>query len=88
MSEASRAIVARGEEIRMKTILIEQAVNGWIVLDREDCSLNSYRPGDVHVYRTIGELQADLPRLLAMSAEEIEEILKKTLDKSPMVQQP
>lgn len=74
----------------MKTILIEQVANGWIVKNTDICSI-SYKPGDIHVYRSIGELQSDLPNLLgdekdkmasgpptAMSAEEIEEVLQRT----------
>lgn len=50
----------------MKTILIEQVANGWIVRENDLLSLgHSYKPGNIHVYRTIHELAAELPKLLA-----------------------
>lgn len=49
----------------MKTIQIEQVANGWLVRGRYECDLNSYRPGDIHVYRSVSELRDDLIRLLS-----------------------
>lgn len=70
----------------MKTILIEQVANGWIVRDQDVCSI-SYKPGNIRVYRNVKELQADLPNLLcddqgqaAPTPEEIREARRKVID--------
>lgn len=52
------------EPAGMKSILIEQVANGWIVRGRDEYDLNSYEPGEIHVYRNMSELQGDLIRLL------------------------
>lgn len=50
----------------MKTILIEEVSNGWIVRNHDPFSLNpSYKPGEIHVFQSIEELQNALPDLLA-----------------------
>lgn len=70
----------------MKTILIEEVANGWIVRDRDVCSI-SFRPGDVRVYRSVHELAAELPKLLesephapAPTPEEIRQARKREID--------
>lgn len=50
----------------MKTILIEEVANGWIVRNNHPAFIATCCPSvDVHVYRSIHELADELPKLLA-----------------------
>ena len=50
----------------MKTILIERVSNGWIARPFQPCSnWTTKEQGSISVFRTIEELQAALPSLLA-----------------------
>lgn len=70
----------------MKTILIEQVANGWIVRGNDPAFIATRCKTDFHVYRSIKELQAELPDLLAdhstpaPTPEEIRESRKKLID--------
>lgn len=48
----------------MKTILIEEVANGWLVRGQEE-SVIKFSNGVLHVYQNLKDLQADLPNLLA-----------------------
>lgn len=50
----------------VKTILIEEVANGWIVRNYDPAfSTTSYKSLDIHVYQSIEDLQNALPELLA-----------------------
>lgn len=49
----------------MKTILIEEVANGWIVRNYHPCAATECKSMDVHVYQSIEDLQNSPPHLLA-----------------------
>lgn len=50
----------------MKTILIEEVANGWIVTNNDPAFVATRcKSVDIHVYQSIEDLQKALPELLA-----------------------